>query len=108
MKATGIVRRVDDLGHIVIPKEIRRTLKYIPQNIAEEKTQNFSIFLLEKPFYAGFGKKIENLRPKFENAQKMVYNQHDYMTKDESYDHSNYRGLPYRQDAAGAENDGAV
>ena len=27
MKATGIVRRVDDLGGIVIPKEIRRTLK---------------------------------------------------------------------------------
>ena len=27
MKATGIVRRVDDLGRIVNPKEIRRTLK---------------------------------------------------------------------------------
>ena len=27
MKATGIVRRIDDLGRIVIPKEIRRTLK---------------------------------------------------------------------------------
>lgn len=27
MKATGIVRRVDDLGRIVIPKEIRRTRK---------------------------------------------------------------------------------
>ena len=27
MKATRIVRRVDDLGRIVIPKEIRRTLK---------------------------------------------------------------------------------
>ena len=27
MKATGIVRRVDDLGTIVIPKEIRRTLR---------------------------------------------------------------------------------
>lgn len=26
MKATGIVRRIDDLGRIVIPKEIRRTL----------------------------------------------------------------------------------
>ena len=25
MKATGIVRRIDDLGRIVIPKEIRRT-----------------------------------------------------------------------------------
>lgn len=27
MKATGIVRRVDDLGRIVIPKEIRRTMR---------------------------------------------------------------------------------
>ncbi|HEY4429527.1 MAG TPA: AbrB/MazE/SpoVT family DNA-binding domain-containing protein [Paenibacillus sp.] len=26
MKATGIVRRVDDLGRVVIPKELRRTL----------------------------------------------------------------------------------
>ena len=25
MKATGIVRRIDDLGRVVIPKEIRRT-----------------------------------------------------------------------------------
>ena len=27
MKATGIIRRVDDLGRVVIPKEIRRSLK---------------------------------------------------------------------------------
>ena len=27
MKATGIVRRVDDMGRIVIPKEISRTLR---------------------------------------------------------------------------------
>ena len=27
LKATGIVRRIDDLGRIVIPKEIRRTLR---------------------------------------------------------------------------------
>ena len=27
MKATGVVRRIDDLGRIVIPKELRRTLK---------------------------------------------------------------------------------
>lgn len=27
MKATGVVRRIDDLGRIVIPKEIRKTLK---------------------------------------------------------------------------------
>lgn len=27
MKATGIIRRIDDLGRVVIPKEIRRSLK---------------------------------------------------------------------------------
>ena len=27
LKATGIVRRIDDLGRIVIPKEVRRTLR---------------------------------------------------------------------------------
>ncbi len=27
MKATGIVRRIDDLGRIVIPKETRRTMR---------------------------------------------------------------------------------
>ena len=27
MKATGVIRRLDDLGRIVIPKEIRRTFR---------------------------------------------------------------------------------
>ena len=27
MKATGIVRRIDDRGRVVIPKEIRRTMR---------------------------------------------------------------------------------
>lgn len=35
MKATGIVRRIDDLGRVVIPKEIRRTLK-LPEGTALE------------------------------------------------------------------------
>ena len=34
MKATGIVRRIDDLGRIVIPKEIR-TMLYLGTNIKE-------------------------------------------------------------------------
>ena len=33
MKATGIVRRIDDLGRIVIPKEIRRTLKIREEDV---------------------------------------------------------------------------
>ena len=27
MRATGIVRRIDDLGRVVVPKEIRKTLR---------------------------------------------------------------------------------
>ncbi len=41
MKATGIVRRIDDLGRVVIPKEIRRTLKIregMPMEIFTEST----------------------------------------------------------------------
>lgn len=35
MKATGIVRRIDDLGRIVIPKELRRTLGINPSDPLE-------------------------------------------------------------------------
>ena len=33
MKATGIVRRIDDLGRVVIPKEIRRTMRDIAERL---------------------------------------------------------------------------
>ena len=32
MKATGVVRRIDDLGRVVIPKEIRRKKEKIKNN----------------------------------------------------------------------------
>ena len=50
MKATGIVRRVDDLGRVVIPKEIRRTsasVRETPYRYTQKKTMEiFSIVFL--------------------------------------------------------------
>ena len=43
MKATGIVRRIDDLGRVVIPKEIRRTMR-----IREGDPSYTSLTLLDK------------------------------------------------------------
>ena len=45
MKATGIVRRVDDLGRIVIPKEIRRTLRIREGNPSHTTLTLFDLFL---------------------------------------------------------------
>ena len=50
MKATGIVRRVDDLGRIVIPKEIRRTLRIRegdPSQMTLEAWQIFCFAMLD-------------------------------------------------------------
>lgn len=43
MKATGIVRRIDDLGRIVIPKEIRRTMRIREGDPLEIFTEDNSI-----------------------------------------------------------------
>ena len=50
MKATGIVRRIDDLGRVVIPKEIRRTLRIRegdPSLTTLTNWQKFSFALLD-------------------------------------------------------------
>ena len=54
MKATGIVRRIDDLGRVVIPKEIRRTMRIRegdPSQITLTQIQNVYISLLNLSKY---------------------------------------------------------
>lgn len=48
MKATGIVRRIDDLGRIVIPKEIRRTLRIRESDPLEIFTDREGQVILKK------------------------------------------------------------
>ena len=48
MKATGIVRRIDDLGRVVIPKEIRRTLKIRESEPLEIFTDRNGEIILKK------------------------------------------------------------
>ncbi|NLN19789.1 MAG: stage V sporulation protein T [Firmicutes bacterium] len=48
MKATGIVRRIDDLGRIVIPKEIRRTMRIKERDALEIFTDRDGEVILKK------------------------------------------------------------
>lgn len=50
MKATGIVRRIDDLGRVVIPKEIRRTMRIRegdPSQITRTWAERFCFGMLD-------------------------------------------------------------
>ena len=46
MKATGIVRRIDDLGRVVIPKEIRRTMRIREGDPLQMTLTKMDVFLL--------------------------------------------------------------
>ena len=56
MKATGIVRRIDDLGRVVIPKEIRRTLRIRegdPSQTTLSVLEEFGFIMVEMSKRAG-------------------------------------------------------
>lgn len=48
MKATGIVRRIDDLGRVVIPKEIRRVMRIKESDPLEIFTEHDGTIILKK------------------------------------------------------------
>ena len=58
MKATGIVRRIDDLGRVVIPKEIRRTMRIRegdPSLITLSPWEKFCLAMMQIDQKAAFG-----------------------------------------------------
>lgn len=59
MKATGIVRRVDDLGRIIIPKEIRRTI-CIKEGDPIELYLDEEGGIVLKPYVLDVGRVLEN------------------------------------------------
>lgn len=88
MKATGIIRRIDDLGRIVIPKEIRRTMRI-------REGDPFEIFLDEQcgvvfRKYSQLGinddvLRTANLMAKFSGMEIAIYDIDCRMTDDKSY-----------------------
>jgi len=60
MKATGIVRRIDDLGRVVVPKEIRRTLRIREGDPLEIFTDKDGSVLLRK--YSPIGELSEHAK----------------------------------------------
>jgi AbrB family transcriptional regulator (stage V sporulation protein T) len=48
MKATGIIRRIDELGRVVIPREIRRTMKIYQGDALEIYTANDGEIILKR------------------------------------------------------------
>lgn len=72
MKATGIVRRIDDLGRVVIPKEIRRTLRIREGDPLEIFTDREGEIILKK--YSPIGELGEFARQYAESlAQTLGY-----------------------------------
>ena len=69
MKATGVVRRIDDLGRVVIPKEIRRSL-----NI--EEGDPLEIYIDDKTKSVMFKKYLENENA-LEEIQDIIDNSND-------------------------------
>ena len=70
MKATGIVRRIDDLGRVVIPKEIRRTMRIREGDPLEIYTSPEGEVIFRK--YSALGEMSENAAQVAEIMQRLA------------------------------------
>ena len=88
MKATGIVRRVDDLGRVVIPKEIRRTLGIREGDPLEIYLSEDGGCVFKKYSPLGINDDVlrtAKLMAKFSGIEIAIYNTSCKLTGDQSY-----------------------
>lgn len=68
MKATGIIRRIDDLGRVVIPKEIRRTMKIREGDAMEIYLDGGNRVIFEK-YESGLNRFVDDLVDRVDDAE---------------------------------------
>jgi len=67
MKATGIVRKLDELGRVCLPKELRKTLDIAEKDALEIYTEGEQIILKKYAptcIFCGEGKDVTNFKGK--------------------------------------------
>ena len=70
MRATGIVRRIDDLGRVVIPREIRRSLRINEGDAIEIFTEKDQLILAKyhPEYHSDLTAMIEGLQDEYHNS----------------------------------------
>lgn len=72
MKSTGIVRRIDDLGRVVIPKEIRKSLLIEEGDPMEIFIKDDGLFLKKYLTDYSFYERLEDIERRFNTATDMI------------------------------------
>lgn len=72
MRATGIVRRIDDLGRVVVPKEIRRQLRIYEGDALELYTEGNDMVCFKK--YSPKKELVKNTDTLIQEVEDEIYN----------------------------------
>lgn len=80
MRTTGIIRRVDDLGRVVIPKEIRRTMGLQEGDALEMFIDNKTGGVVLVPYFSEASDKIRAIA---ENLNAVGYNPEEWEIAEE-------------------------
>ena len=100
MKATGIVRRIDDLGRVVIPKEIRRNLHLKEGDPLELFVEDGAVVFRKYSFFnmEDYPKKIQRiLRGTLADKEWALYDDYHQITKNLNFPESTWSEWEDRQ-----------